>query len=235
MPTIPRTIFPKFARALDYPDELPASMLKELENELRSLCPDAAVAVSRFLEDVAQRSLGELQEIHARTFDVAPVCVPYVSVHLFGEESFKRAELMAGLCAAFERSNFDRGRELPDHLCVILRFAPNFSDEEWTDMVRHCLLGPIQVMVQALKRTASPYSNLLCAIQSVLQKDFPKEVQSCSTHSCSSVCPTYPLGYSSADQFGDTDPTSSATPPCHLSFLRTGGCCGDQSPGMQES
>lgn len=139
-------------------------------------CPSASEALSLFLKNVQKESLKDLKEIYTRTFYVFPQCIPYVSVHLFGEESFKRAEIMAGLQEVYQKKKFDSGKELPDHLAVILRFAPHFSSEEWQDMVHFCLKKSVETMVQNLKKAKNMYRFVLQAIRSVLEMEYSKEV-----------------------------------------------------------
>lgn len=128
----------------------------------------AAAAVGRFLERAERLGPERLQEIHGRTFDLAPCCVPYLSVHLFGEGSYQRARLMAGLAEAQSRAGFDRGPELPDHLAVVLRFAPRMEPEEWRELVRFCLVPVLPVMVRGLVGSDNPYRHVLETVELLL-------------------------------------------------------------------
>lgn len=129
---------------------------------------DAAAAVERFLERAEDLGAERLREIHGRTFDLAPSCVPYLSVHLFGEGSFQRARLMAGLAEAQSRAGFDRGPELPDHLAVVLRFAPHMEPEEWRELVRFCLIPALPAMARGLEEGDNPYREVLKAAELLL-------------------------------------------------------------------
>jgi len=124
----------------------------------------AAAAVGRFLERAEDLGTERLQEVHGRTFDLAPSCVPYLSVHLFGEGSYQRARLMAGLAEAQSRAGFDRGPELPDHLAVVLRFAPHMDPEEWRELVRFCLIPVLPAMICGLEGSDNPYRQVLEAV-----------------------------------------------------------------------
>lgn len=130
--------------------------------------PEAASAVGRFLEWVANEPLEDQQEAYTRTFLVMPSCVPYVSVHLFGDESFRRGRLMADLRAAYDRAGFDAGTELPDHLAVLLRFAPRLAPDELDELVIYCLVSPVAKMAGQLERTRNPYLHALEAVRLVL-------------------------------------------------------------------
>lgn len=137
----------------------------------RTLAEDAHPAVDllrRFESHLGWRSLDERRELHTGTFDLSPVCVPYASVHLFGEESFKRANLMGGLADAYRRAGFDPGKELPDHVATILRFLPRMTEEEQRDLARFVLQPSIDRMAQSLFGSRNPYGYLLDALRGVL-------------------------------------------------------------------
>lgn len=107
------------------------------------------------------------QEYYVQTFDLMPSCSLYISVHLFGEESFKRAELMAGLRGAYESRGVCATTELPDHLAVVLRQSPRLTDEEWSELVHLCLLPALTIMIRKLEKGANPYSFLLKTLQAL--------------------------------------------------------------------
>lgn len=112
------------------------------------------------------------EELFAATFDIAPSCVPYVSIHLFGEENFKRGEFMAALRARYAAAGFDSGGELPDHLAVLLRFAACVTSDEWRELTAFCLLGPLAGMLAALP-AAHPYRAVLLAVERELHAVCP--------------------------------------------------------------
>ncbi len=85
-------------------------------------------------------------------------------MHLFGQDSFKRATLMTGLEEAYLRAGCRREGELPDHLGVVLSFAAAFDDAEWDELVRLCLAKPLVWMARALERAGNPYLHLVRAV-----------------------------------------------------------------------
>lgn len=142
--------------------------LADAQRVLTEAAPAGADLVRRFEEATAGEPLDTLRERYASTFDLSPVCVPYVSVHLFGDESFKRAGLMGAFAEAYRRAAFDPGRELPDHLGVILRFVPHLTDDEQQDLIE-CVLRPaVDRMAQPLFGSRNPYRHLLEALRAVV-------------------------------------------------------------------
>jgi nitrate reductase molybdenum cofactor assembly chaperone NarJ/NarW len=133
---------------------------------------DLKSALQRFVGAMSALSPDEREELYTATFDVMPACVPYVSIHLFGEENFKRGEFMAGLQARYAEAGFSAGGELPDHLCVLLRFAAQAGETERRELVEFCLLGPLGRMMEGLSE-ANPYRALLESVRETLQSACP--------------------------------------------------------------
>ena len=138
-----------------------------------ALSRDAATtALDRFAAALSALTPDGREELYTGTFDVTPSCVMYVSIHLFGEENFKRGEFMAGLHARYQQAGFSTLGELPDHLSVLLRFAAQVDDAERRELAEFCLLGPIGKMIAALNE-ANPYRALLEAVRDTLQAAYP--------------------------------------------------------------
>lgn len=160
--------------------EYPRPGLGELLNKVRCLlddgCPAAAAEVAAFEESTADWTCEHLEEAYTRAFDCAPVAAPYLSVYLFGPESFKRAELMSGFMGAYSRTGFNPGTELPDHIATVLRYASECDDPEWEEIARWCLRGPVEKMTNLLAQSVNPYAKLLRALDELMDKDFPREV-----------------------------------------------------------
>jgi len=114
----------------------------------------------------------EREELFTSVFDVSPACVPYVSVHLLGEENFKRGAFMAALHRRYQETGFSTGGELPDHLAVLLRFAAETHEAERRELVQFCLLGPLDRMIEALA-AENPYCGLLATVREVLRAAYP--------------------------------------------------------------
>ena len=136
-------------------------------------CRDASAPVlSRFVQSISALTMDEREELYSATFDVTPSCVLYVSIHLFGEQNFKRGEFMATLQARYQQAGFDPRGELPDHLSALLRFAARTDEVERRDLVQFCLLAPVAKMIAALSES-NPYHALLEAVREALQAAYP--------------------------------------------------------------
>lgn len=164
------------APLFEYPREDFAARIEAARARL-SADPDAAerAAFDAFARAVSGLTPAEREELYTGTFEIAPSCIPYLSLHLFGEESFKRGAFMAALNARFQAFGFSAPGELPDHLAVILRFAGEAESPERRDLAEFCLLGPLQKMSAALA-DSHPYRALLLAAHAVLLGEFPGTV-----------------------------------------------------------
>lgn len=141
--------------------------------------PATAAALACFADALAALAAGEREELWLGTFVVAPSCVPYVGVHIHGEESFKRGELLARLRDGFAAHGFAPPvAELPDHVAVLLEFAGRVGGEELDELERYLLAGPLEAMAGALARTANPYRFLIEAARRLLGAgEVPEEIR----------------------------------------------------------
>jgi len=128
--------------------------------------------LAAFRDHMIALSQDQREELYTATFDVTPKCVPYVSIHLFGEENFKRGEFMAALHSRYELSGFDTGGELPDHVAILLRYATALAEPERRELVEYCLLGPLGKMIESLAG-GHPYGFLLQTVNEVLHAHYP--------------------------------------------------------------
>jgi len=125
-----------------------------------------------FASTITQLSQDGREELYTGTFDVTPACVPYVSIHLFGEENFKRGEFMAALNAQYAAIDFSPNGDLPDHFANLLRYAAAVDDRERQELVHFCLLGPLAKMARGLHQE-NPYRALLEVILMTLAVAYP--------------------------------------------------------------
>jgi nitrate reductase molybdenum cofactor assembly chaperone NarJ/NarW len=156
---------------LEYPGEELRPSIQRWQDEHGAHLPFAARRVRDFESAIEKRSLEELEEIYTRTFDLAPVCNPYISAHICGDENYERGNLMLQLAEKYQQAGFSADGELPDHLRIILRFAPHLNEEELSDLAKHCLAKPVQAMYESVKSEAdNPYRCLLLSILQLVRK-----------------------------------------------------------------
>ncbi|MBI5415805.1 MAG: molecular chaperone TorD family protein [Candidatus Omnitrophica bacterium] len=155
---------------LEYPGDGPRDIARAAEVAVESGSEAAAAFLHGFSAEMDAMEPWMRQEHYVRTFDVMPKCPLYLSVHLFGEESFKRAELMTGLKTVYERHNRFEMTELPDHLALVLKNNEIFEDEEWAELVSMCILPALPKMIRGLEKCGNSYALVLKAVQALLME-----------------------------------------------------------------
>jgi nitrate reductase molybdenum cofactor assembly chaperone NarJ/NarW len=172
-------LYASFADLLSYPT---ASILEQADDcldQLQDSHPEATPAFENFLLGLKQCELEKLKELYTTTFDMQPVCYPYIGYQLFGE-SYKRGALMAQLNEAYHACGYSTGQELPDHVSVALRFlgldAANREGEFCQSLLYSGLIPALGKMLQPFgTQSENPYFWLLSAIQRFLVQTPEKE------------------------------------------------------------
>lgn len=152
------------AKLFDYPSEHYLANLDALERECRSVLPAAAEQITELLTQLGDKSLADLRELYTRTFDLAPICAPYLSVHLFGEGDYKRSTFMAGLAEEYRTQGLQSSEELPDHLGIVLGAINHLSEDTQRDLLVHCVRKGLEKMLAELERQANPYALAVSAL-----------------------------------------------------------------------
>lgn len=162
-------------RLAECPGESYLETLDSCRRGLMDLCPEGSASLAQFQKATEGWSKDEREEAYLRVFDITPLAVPYVSVHLFGEENYRRGEFMARLHQAFGEKGFECGAELPDHFALLTAFAGRLEGEEREELLSLCLREPLLKMRAALDKAGNPHRHLLQAILDVLETDIQKE------------------------------------------------------------
>lgn len=171
------TLLEIFAEALNYPEDRTPQARLELQRVAENNPTDYSVHLKKYLNGTSDLSISSFCELYTRTFDLMAVCSPYVGIHLYGEDNYKRGGLMAKLKEAFSVKGFDAGNELPDHLPVLLRYCTVAPEEEADEIREYLLIQTVEKMVAILEKTQNPYTHLLQALQSVLTTNDPSTLR----------------------------------------------------------
>ncbi len=163
-----RGLYAQLGNCLEYPAERTREICLTTAGQIELFSGQASSYLKTFLVKMKRMELEMWQEFYLQTFDLMPKCSLYLSVHLFGEESYKRAELMAGLKNSYERHQAFEMTELPDHLAVVLKQNALLDEEEWSDLVSMCILQALPKMVSQLEEGNNPYALILKTIQEFL-------------------------------------------------------------------
>ncbi|HBO69971.1 MAG TPA: nitrate reductase [Deltaproteobacteria bacterium] len=157
-----------FAGLLEYPRGGGAELAAEGASALSGVHPEAASLLGGVSAFLAETPRARAEELFTSTFDLQATCAPYVGVHLFGE-GYKRRVFLSGLNALYSSRGFSAGRELPDHLTVLLRFlAGPADDEEARILVEDGLAPALEKMIETFGDSGNPYGDVLRALRMVL-------------------------------------------------------------------
>ena len=161
-------LYDLFADLLAYPTPAIQAQAAVCLAQLRKSHPQSAAALERFSQIAGQLSTARLEELYTGTFDMQPLCYPYVGYQLFGE-SYKRGAFMAQLNEAYHAFGYDAGNELPDHVALILRFlgldSANRQGNFCQALLKEGLLPALVKMRQAFgEPSENPYASLLAAL-----------------------------------------------------------------------
>lgn len=166
--SLKRQFYSTLGSLLQYPSAGTVEQGKELTSRLGPLSEQAQGYLESFFDRTKTMTLSQRQEHYVQTFDLMAQCSLYVSIHLFGEESFKRAELMAGLKRVYDSHGVVGTTELPDHLALLLLNNALFPEDEWHELVAMAILPAIIKMIDNLEKRNNPYALALKAVHTLL-------------------------------------------------------------------
>ena len=160
----------QFATLLSYPEagvQTTAVTCRELLQENR---PEVVPQLQSFVDLLATSDQAQVEELFTATFDLQPVCHPYVGYQLCGENQ-KRSMFLMKMHQIYREHDFNPGIELPDHLGEILRFIGTTSDQSCRqELISDGLLPALEKIIAGIDNDDHPYKGLLKALHSFLHK-----------------------------------------------------------------
>ncbi len=158
----------RLANCLEYPHAgLPESVAGAIAS-VSQVSQDAKTLLCSFQSYLEEATLSHLEEIYTRTFDLEAPCCLYAGYYLFGDTA-RRGIFMAQLKEEYKQSGFSQGRELPDHLTLMLRFlGSGCGREQAEELIALCILPAMEAMLSRLDDSDNPYHGLLRALWLVL-------------------------------------------------------------------
>lgn len=158
------TVYGLLACLMEYPTPDLPDQVRECAAALKTQCSRAARHMAHYRLFVEQTELSKLEELYTATFDLKPVCYPYIGFQLFGD-TYKRGEFLALLNMRYKENGFGAQGELPDHVSMILRYLAHTPD---ADLITEGVVPSLERMIEQLKDNS--YRELLRAILVVLQE-----------------------------------------------------------------
>lgn len=167
-----------FAGVLSYPtDRIPGAVhaLQRLAGGCRPDREDqqaderVRICVSRFAEETTDMTVGDLEELYTRTFDINPITSLEIGWHLYGE-AYERGAFLVKMRGLLRRHGIQESAELPDHLTHALRLLGRLEDAEADAFAQQCVLPALHKMLDGFSGHPSPYGNILQAIATSLEQ-----------------------------------------------------------------
>lgn len=174
--TTTQQIYSLLADIVSYPQadlETSASQCAEL---LEGTLPAAGKAMREFLAFVEKEPLGTLEEIYTSTFDMNPLCPPYIGYYLFGD-THKRGDFLVRLKNDYRVYDFAVEGELPDHLSVMLQFlAINEDEQSARVLIGETMVPAIDEMERKAAKAGGAYHHVIRTIQLIFRQEMEKEL-----------------------------------------------------------
>jgi nitrate reductase delta subunit len=161
-------LFRHFAVLLGYPHGNLGGAARACHDLLADYSRSAAAELERFCAFLATAPAARVEEVYTATFDLQPVCYPYVGFQLFGE-SKERILFLVKLQDCYRTHGYVSGGELPDHLSEVLQFLATVTDATAREvLVADGLVPALTKMVDGLDGAPQPYGDVLRALQDFL-------------------------------------------------------------------
>ncbi|HJV65730.1 MAG TPA: nitrate reductase molybdenum cofactor assembly chaperone [Geomonas sp.] len=168
-------VYEALARLLEYPEDTD-TLLQSLwriacyHEQCGLECPALP-----FTALLAELTLAELQEEYVAQFDFNPAKAPYLGHHLFGDTHGKGAYLVKVKQTYAEFGYTPEGKELPDHLSVLLNFLAHLSrlgqEDERRRFIEDTVLPGVQKLTGAGERSESPWLPVIRTTEILLNRD----------------------------------------------------------------
>jgi nitrate reductase molybdenum cofactor assembly chaperone NarJ/NarW len=157
-----------FAALLGYPHGDLDGAARACHTLLAGQHQSAAAQLEHFCAFLATEPAARVEEVYTATFDLQPVCYPYVGFQLFGE-SKERILFLVKLQECYRTHGYVSGGELPDHLSEVLQFLAMATDATArNELVEDGLLPALAKIIQGSEAAQHPYGHVLRALQTFL-------------------------------------------------------------------
>ena len=158
----------QFAALLSYPDAEVQTTAITCQQSLQINCSESAPQLQKFVEYLASTDQAQSEELFTATFDLQPLCYPYVGYQLCGENE-KRGMFLMQMQQLYRQHNFNQSSELPDHLGEMLRFVGTTNDQLCRqELIDDGLLPALEKIIAGIDNDDHPYQGLLKSLYSFL-------------------------------------------------------------------
>lgn len=165
-----KQIYRQFAQLLSYPGADLPQVAQQCLGSLTDVSSDVTDRIRRFVDFVQVTERKQIEETYTATFDLQPVCHPYIGYQLCGENQ-KRALMLMKLQELYRAENFVTNNELQDHVSEVLRFIGTTDNQKCRqEIIIDGLLPALEKIIQAIDNDHHPYQRLFKALHSFLSE-----------------------------------------------------------------
>lgn len=171
--TRPQEYYDIFSRLLGYPGEGYARQVAEYKERVAAR-PDEAgggaddaviISLNAFFDGTVYLSLGEMEELYTRTFDINPVASLELGWHLYGEQ-YERGAFLVKMRQLLHQHFIEEAVELPDHLTHALLLLGRMERPDADQFAASYLLPSLNKILEGFAEVENPYKSLLQALKS---------------------------------------------------------------------
>ncbi len=176
--SFPRRVYALLADILRFPSAALVDQVRECIDLVSGTetVSQAGEPLRDFLAFAAGQPPESLEELYTNTFELSPVCYPYVGYYFFGD-THKRAAFMVTAKERLAAQGISVENELPDHLTFLLEYLAKSDDDAAAgDLIKECMLPAVRKMAGSFKRP-NPYSKVLQALLLILEQDERNSVE----------------------------------------------------------
>lgn len=160
----------QFAVLLSYPDAEAQTTATTCQKLLQENCSEIAPQLQDFVDYLATTDQAQSEELFTATFDLQPLCYPYVGYQLCGENE-KRGMFLMKMQQLYRQYSFNQSTELPDHLGEMLRFIGTTNDQNCRqELITNGLLPALEKIIAGIDNDDHPYQGLLKSLYSFLHE-----------------------------------------------------------------
>jgi len=172
LPEENKQIWQLLSDVLDYPNASLPESARKCAQMLEGFSLDTVRAMQSFVTFVRTQNIAQLEEVYTQTFEFNPATTLYIGYHVFGETP-KRSRFMNRLKEAYLSQQFSIGGELPDHLCVLLRFLGTPADLEFMmPLIQDGILPALEKIENNISEKGNCYAEAVNSIRLFLKEAY---------------------------------------------------------------
>ncbi len=166
-----RQLLDSLAGLFEYPSEDFAERVAACRAMANQRTPGRGEALAALEEKTREMDRGQVEEMFTRTFEINPVCALEIGWHVYGED-YARGALLVRLREELRAQGIPEITELPDHLTHVLQLMGRLEDSLADDLAGRYTLPALRKMIEAVKDTDCPYTELLEMTRDVINDEF---------------------------------------------------------------